>query len=76
MAFTFGMTIDLCMRHVFMLVSITLTLLQDHSGLAEDKNQLYIFSTIKQVIFVKLTTTAGSSRLFFYMTLTLKTLIW
>ena len=37
MAFMPDMTANLCMAYVHMLMSMTLTLMQDHSGLAEEK---------------------------------------
>ena len=37
MAFMPDMTANLCMAYVHMLMSMTLTLMQDHSGLAEAK---------------------------------------
>ena len=37
--FTFGITVDLCMVCMLMIVSTTLTLMQGHSGLAEEKSQ-------------------------------------
>ena len=38
MAFKRGMTLDLCIAYVLMLVSMTLTLIQGQSGLAEESN--------------------------------------
>ena len=51
-----------------MLILISVTLIQGHSGLAEKKNQHQIILTTKYSI--KLSTMVGQ---FFYMTLTLKT---
>ena len=45
MAVKLGMKVDLCMG---MVVSMTLTLLQGHSGSAEEQIQLWIISTTKQ----------------------------
>ena len=52
MTFKLGMTIDLCMEYVLMLVSVTLilTLMQDHSGSAEEKIQRRFISATKQAI--------------------------
>ena len=40
MAFKLGMKVDLCMGYILMVVSMTLTLMQGHSGLSEGKTQL------------------------------------
>ena len=37
MAFKLGMKVDLCMGYILMVISITLTLMQGHSGSAEGK---------------------------------------
>ena len=52
MAFKLGMTVHLCMACItmLMLVSMILTLVQGHSGLAEDTIQRFIISRTKQVI--------------------------
>ena len=42
-------TIDLCMAYMLMLVSITLTVMQGHSGSAEENTQRWIISTTKKV---------------------------
>ena len=39
MAFKLSMTVDLYMAYMFMLVSVTLTLMPGHSESAEAKNQ-------------------------------------
>ena len=38
MAFKLGMTVDLCMAYMLMLVSMTLTLIQGHNGSTEENN--------------------------------------
>ena len=38
MAFKLGMMVDLCMAYMLMLVSVTLRLMQGHSGSAEENN--------------------------------------
>ena len=60
------MMVDLWMP--YMLISMTLTLMQGHSGLAKAKYQRCMLSATKQAISIKLATTVG---LFFYVTLTL-----
>ena len=40
MALKLGMTVDLCMAYMLMLVSTTLTLMQGYSGSAEETIQL------------------------------------
>ena len=40
MAFKLGMKIDLCMGYILMIVSMTLTLMEGHSGSAEETLQL------------------------------------
>ena len=54
MAFKLGMTVDLCMAYVLILVSMILTLMQGHSGLAKAKNQRWMLSATKQAISIKL----------------------
>ena len=54
MAFKLGMTVDLCMAYVLILVLMTLTLMQGHSGLAKAKNQHWMLSATKQAISIKL----------------------
>ena len=66
------MAVDLCMAYMFMLVSMTLTLMQGHSGLAKAKTQRWIISTSKQAIRIKLARTVSH----FYVTLTLQMFIW
>ena len=44
MAFKLGMKVDLCMGYILMVMSMTLTLIQGHSGSAEGKIQLWIIS--------------------------------
>ena len=55
-----------------MLVSMTLSLMQGHSGSAKAKIQCLIVSTTKQATSMTLARTVGH----FYVTLTLKTFIW
>ena len=43
MAFKLGMTADLCTAYMLMLVSMTLTLMQGHSGLAEGGKSALIY---------------------------------
>ena len=62
MAFKHGMTVDFCMA--YMLMSITLTLMQGHSGSAKAKNRHWIISTTKQAISIKLAPMVG---LFFFL---------
>ena len=45
MTFKLGTMVDLSMAYVLMLVSMTLTLMQGHNGLACDKNQRWFIST-------------------------------
>ena len=60
MAFKLGMTVDLCMAYnMLMLVLMTLTLMQGHSGSAEEQIQRATISTTKQVISINLATTVG-----------------
>ena len=40
MALKLGMKVDLCMALILMLLSMTLTLMQGHSGLADETFQL------------------------------------
>ena len=62
MAFKLGMAVDLCMTYMSMLVSMTLTLTQGHTGSAKAKYQRWIISTTMQAISIKL---AFNSRHFF-----------
>ena len=39
MAFKLGMKIDLCMGYILMVVSMTLTVMQSHSGSADEQIQ-------------------------------------
>ena len=55
------MTVDLCMAYRLILVSITLTLLQSHSGSAEGKKALNCL----QKKSIKLATTVGFKKIFF-----------
>ena len=57
MAFKLGMTLNIFMPYMLMLVSMTLTLMQGHSRSA--KNQRWIISTSKQAMSIKLATTVG-----------------
>ena len=58
------MTVYLWMPYMLMLVSITLTMMQGHSGSAKAKNQRCMLSATKQAIRIKLSTTVG---LFFFL---------
>ena len=40
MAFKLSMNVDLCIRYILMVILMTLTLMQGHSGSAEKQNQL------------------------------------
>ena len=72
MASKLGMTVDLCMVYMLMLVSMTLTLIhRGHRGSAKTTIQCWIILTTKQATSIKLATTVGH----FYMTLTLQTFI-
>ena len=51
--------------YIFMVVSITLILMQGHSGSAEEKIQLCIISTTKQAIEIKLAATEGHNKFYF-----------
>ena len=57
--FKLGMTVDLWMPYLLMLVSMTLTLMQGHSGSAKAKNQRCMLSATKQAISIELATTVG-----------------
>ena len=48
MVFKLGMAADVCMACMLILVSMTLTLMQGHSGSAKAKHQGWIISTTKQ----------------------------
>ena len=50
------MTVDLCMAYMLMLVSMSLTLMQGHSGSTKPKNQCWIILTTKQAVSIKLPT--------------------
>ena len=65
MAFNRGMTIDLCMAYMLRLVTMNLTLMQGHSGLADDKLQRWIISTTKQAISIKHAATVGHDIFYF-----------
>ena len=69
------MTIDLFMAYALMLVWMTLTLMQGHSGSAKAKIQCWILSTTKQATRIKLAKTVDLF-FFFYVILTLQTFIW
>ena len=56
---------------MLMLISMTFTLVQGHSGSTKATNQRWIISTTKQAISIKLVTTVSH----FYVTWTLKTII-
>ena len=56
----------------YMLMLISMTLMQGHSGLAKAKNQRCMLSAAKQARSIKLAKTVGH----FYVTLTLQTFIW
>ena len=57
--FKLGMTVDLWVPYMLMLVSITLTLMQGRSGSAMAKIQRWIISTTKQATSINLATTVG-----------------
>ena len=59
MAFKLGMTVDLCMAYMLMLVSMTLILMKGHSGSQRQKISIGIISTTKQAITVQLATMVG-----------------
>ena len=59
MVFKLGVTVDLCIVYMLMVVSMTLTLMQGHSGLAEEKSQRWIIWTTKQAISILLSATVG-----------------
>ena len=63
--FKLGITVDLWMPYMLMLVSMTLTLLQGHSGSAKAKNQRCILLATEQAITIKLATTVSLIFLFF-----------
>ena len=65
------MMVVLWMPYMLMLILMTLTLIQGHSGSAKAKNQRCILSTTKQAVNI-LATTVGH----FYVTLTLQMFIW
>ena len=53
------MTVDLFMAYLLMLVSMTLTLMQGHSGSTKANIQCWIISTAKQATSITLATTVG-----------------
>ena len=61
MVFKLGMTVELCMAYTLILVSMTMTLMQGHSGSAEAKQTSVELSRqlTKQAISIKLYTTVG-----------------
>ena len=70
-----GMTVDLWMPYIIMLVLMTLTMMQVHSGPAKAKNQCCMLSATKQAISIQLATVVG--HLFYVtLTLTLQTFTW
>ena len=58
------MTVDLCRVDMLMLVSMTLTLMQGHNGLAEENIQRWIISTTKQAISIQLSETVGHDKFY------------
>ena len=64
MAFKRGMTVDVCMAYILMLVSMTFTLMQGHNGSADEKNLSVELSRHLSKCH------NGRLFLFFYMTLT------
>ena len=58
-------SIDLCVAYMLMLVSMVLTLMQGHSGLAEEKNHRWIISKTKQPISIKVAATVSHDKLYF-----------
>ena len=68
------MAVDLWMPYI-MFVSMTLTLMQGHSGTAmAKKSTLNALGNYKQAIRIKLATRVGL--FWFFVTLTLQTFIW
>ena len=65
MAFKLGMKVALCMGYIVVVVSMTLTLMQGHSGSSEGENQICIISTTKQAIQIILAAKLGHDRLNF-----------
>ena len=57
--FKLGMTVDLYGAYMITLYSMTLTLMQGHSGSANVRIQYWIISTTKQAMSIKLATTVG-----------------
>ena len=53
------MTVDLWMPYILIIILMTLTLMQGHSGLAKAKNERCMLSATKQAISIKLATTVG-----------------
>ena len=50
MAFKLGMKVDVCMEYIHIVVSMTLILVQGHSGSAKSNNQRCMISVTKQAI--------------------------
>ena len=65
MAFKLGLNVDLCMGYLLMVVLMTLTLMQGHSDSAEENIKLWIISTTKQAIHIKLAATVGHDNVYF-----------
>ena len=65
MAFKLGMTIEVSLAYMRMLVSMTLTLMKGHSGLAEEQIQHQIIPTTKQAVSLKLAATVGHDKFYF-----------
>ena len=57
MEFKLGMKVG--MGYIFMVILMTLTLMQVHSDSAEEQIQLWIISKTKQAIKIKLSATVG-----------------
>ena len=64
MAFKLDMTVDLCMGYMLMLISMTLTLMQGYSGLANETIQRWIILTTKQAISIKFAVTVGYDKIY------------
>ena len=54
MTLKLGMTVDLWTAYMLILVSMNLTLLQGHSGSADEKNQRWIISATNQVSLISI----------------------
>ena len=59
MAFQLGMTVDLCMAYLLVLILMTLTLVQGHSGSANANKSALNYLENKQATSITLATTVG-----------------